>query len=138
MECALIYATNRSWSHLMNTVNLDEFTRMGAAILQVPPLAGREEDMIAVTAGMLCKLAKPCTSWPAPQGMTIEAWRMLRDCSWQGNIRGLIRVLEAAFVDTASNAPHGVTETVIGAKQVERGITLWEPKTHHSHQIYAQ
>jgi len=45
----------------------------------------------------------------------------------------VIRVLEAAFVDTASLSG----DSLIQLPEIERGIEMWEPKTHHSHQIYA-
>jgi transcriptional regulator with AAA-type ATPase domain len=133
MECALLYATNRSWQHLQSGVNLDEFTRLGASRLEVPELYKREEDMIAVVAGALARLAKPCQDWKAPSGISLEGWKAMRECRWHGNIRGVIRVLEAAFVDTASMTG----DSLIQLPEIERGIEMWEPKTHHSHQIYA-
>jgi transcriptional regulator with AAA-type ATPase domain len=133
MECALLYATNRGWNYLQNSVNLDEFTRMGAATLPVPPLFEREEDMIAVVATTLARLGAKVKEWNAPTGLTFEAWTRIRECKWHGNVRGLIRVLEAAFVDTASV---GGNASLIEATEIENGIALWEPKTHHSHKIY--
>ena len=134
LECAIVYATNRSWNHLQNSVNLDQFTRLGASTLFVPELSKREEDMIAVTATALAKLASRCTNWVAPTGLSSEAWAVIRDCRWHGNIRGLVRVLESAFVDTATLRSG---DTLIRSTEVEQGIVLWEPKTHHSHQIYS-
>jgi hypothetical protein len=133
MECALLYATNRSWAHLQSGVNLDEFTRLGAARLEVPELHRREEDMIAVVASALARLAAPCKDWKAPIGMSLESWKLMRECRWHGNIRAVIRVLEAAFVDTASRTG----DSLIQVAETQRGIEMWEPKTHHSHQIYA-
>ncbi len=132
LECALLYASNRSWEHLQNAVNLDEFTRIGAAVLQVPALNRREEDMIAVTATTLARLAARCKTWVAPIGLSVEAWELIRGCQWHGNVRGLIRTLESAFVDTTT----GLSHDLIQAEEVEQGIARWEPKTHHSHQIY--
>jgi len=133
IQCAILFASNRSWSHLQNAVNLDEFTRMGAAILEVPELHRREEDMIAVIASTLARLGDKCQSWTAPAGLSDEAWRNIRECRWHGNVRALVRVLESAFVDTAS-ANGG---ELIQAPEIEQGIALWEPKNHHSHSIYA-
>lgn len=133
LECAILYATNRSWSFLQNAVNLDQFTRLGASTLQVPELARREEDMIAVIATTLARLASRCTSWTVPTGISAEAWRVLRECRWHGNIRALVRVLESAFVDTATTRGG---DTLLQAPEIEQGIALWEPKTHHSHKIY--
>lgn len=133
LDCALLFATNRSWTHLQNSVNLDEFTRLGAATLSVPELNRREEDMIAVTATALSKLGGRCTTWEAPQGLAQDAWQLIRECRWHGNIRGLVRTLEAAFVDTAARG----NGDLIPAEAIAQGIALWEPKNHHSHQIYA-
>lgn len=132
LDCALLFATNRGWQHLLDSVNIDEFTRLGAATLQVPELAQREEDMIAVTATTLARLAEGCTSWKAPVGLRDEAWERIRECRWHGNSRALIRTLEAAFVDCCSRGG----ETLIPAEDIETGIALWEPKEHHSHKIY--
>lgn len=132
LDCALLFATNRGWKYLMESVNIDEFTRLGAATLHVPELAEREEDMIAVTATTLARLAQGCTSWRAPTGLEDEAWQRIRECRWHGNARALVRTLEAAFVDTASRG-----DTVIAAPDIESGIALWEPRDHHSHKIYS-
>jgi transcriptional regulator of acetoin/glycerol metabolism len=131
LDCALLFATNRSWQHLLDSVNIDEFTRLGAATLQVPELAQREEDMIAVTAATLARLAEGCTSWKAPAGLEDEAWLRIQECRWHGNARALVRTLEAAFVDACSRG-----EPLIPAQDIESGIALWEPKDHHSHRIY--
>lgn len=131
LDCALLFATNRSWQHLMDSVNIDEFTRLGAATLQVPELAQREEDMIAVTATTLARLSAGVTSWKAPTGLRDEAWELIRDCRWHGNARALVRTLEAAFVDACERG-----ETLIPARDIENGIALWEPKEHHSFKIY--
>ncbi|MGB1582080.1 MAG: sigma 54-interacting transcriptional regulator, partial [Nevskiales bacterium] len=135
LRCAILFATNRSWQHLQESVNLDEFTRIGASTLEVPELYKREEDLIAVMAATLAKLAEPCTSWIPPCGVSAEAWSRIRDCRWHGNVRALIRTLETAFVETApaNIGPDGM----IGPAAVERGIGLWEPKDHHSHGIYS-
>jgi len=133
LDCAVLFATNRSWTYLQNAVNLDEFTRMGAAVLQMAELNEREEDMIAIVASMLAKLGAKCTTWSAAQGLSAEAWELVRHCRWNGNVRGLIRVLEAAFVDTAT----GGGGRLIEAREIEAGIALWEPKTHHSYPLYA-
>ncbi|MDB5985282.1 MAG: hypothetical protein JWR16_335 [Nevskia sp.] len=133
LTCALLFATNRSWEHLQNSVNLDEFTRLGAATLEVPELSHREEDMIAVIAGTLARLGARCSTWTAAVGLTEDAWKRIRECRWHGNVRALVRVLESAFVDTASRGGGSLLDVA----EIERGIKQWEPETHHSHQIYA-
>lgn len=132
LDCALLFATNRGWQHLLDSVNIDEFTRLGAATLNVPELAEREEDMIAVAATTLAKLSRSCTSWKAPSGLDDKAWQRILDCRWHGNARALVRTLEAAFVDCASRG----VDSLIPEQDIETGIRLWEPAEHHSHKIY--
>lgn len=135
LKCALIFATNRSWEHLLSSVNIDEFTRLGAATLQVPELCEREEDLIAVAATTLARLAAPCTTWEPPTGVDPAAWHRIRSCRWHGNVRALIRTLEAAFVETTTGATS--RSDLIDDVAIDRGIALWEPTEHHSHAIYA-
>lgn len=132
LECALLFATNRSWEHLMSTVNIDEFTCLGAAVLQVPELHKREEEQISVIATLLDKLGSSCTTWIAPDGIEYGAWEAIRACRWHGNVRALVRVIEAAFVETAVKG----STALIPASAIEDGIKLWEPKDHHSYEIY--
>ncbi|MGH8447318.1 MAG: sigma 54-interacting transcriptional regulator [Solimonas sp.] len=133
LECAIVFASNRSWETLQNSVNIDEFTRIGAATLSVPELHKREEDMIAVVATTLARLSERCTNWTQPKGVSEEAWVRIKQCRWHGNIRALVRVLESAFVD------YGVRggDTMIQTDEIDAGIKLWEPANHHSHQLYA-
>ena len=134
LDCALLFATNRSWEHLRNSVNIDEFTRLGAATLEVPELHKREEDLIAVTAAALARLGARCTTWTPAQGLSDEAWQAVRACRWHGNIRALNRVMEAAFVDAAVR---GDGSAQLQLEDIRRGLALWEPADHHSHALYA-
>lgn len=133
LDCALLFASNRSWSHLQAALNIDEFTRLGAAVLEVPELRRREEDTIAIVASTLARLGQGCTTWVAPEGIDDAAWKLIRECRWHGNVRALVRVLEAAFVETAGTGP----AALIPASAIQAGIALWEPVTHHSHRLYA-
>ncbi|MFA5940623.1 MAG: sigma 54-interacting transcriptional regulator [Sinimarinibacterium sp.] len=133
LDCALLFASNRSWSQLQAAVNIDEFTRLGAAVLEVPELRRREEDMIAVIAATLARMGENCTTWKAPAGIDEAAWKRIRECRWHGNVRALVRVIEAAFVDAAASS----ASPLIPAAAIDNGIALWEPTTHHSHRLYA-
>lgn len=133
LECAIVFATNRSWETLQNSVNIDEFTRIGAATIKVPELHTREEEMIAVVASTLMRLSSKCNTWQPIQGVTQEAWDRLRECRWHGNIRALVRVLESAFVDCGIEGQ----QNLLQLKQIDDGISLWEPAQHHSDNIYA-
>jgi len=133
LDCAIVFASNRNWETLIASLNLDEHARLGAIILHLPDLAIRREDMIAVLAVTLNKMARQCVTWTAPAGLTDEAWEAVKDCAWHGNTRALIRVVETSFVDCAS---HDVE--MIGHDPVKRAMHLWEPAEHASHSIYTQ
>jgi len=133
LECAIVFATNRSWQQLQSSVNIDEFTRLGASTVIVPELHTREEDMIAVVATTLARLSSRCTTWEPIQGVDDAAWSLLRQSRWHGNIRALVRVLEAAFVDCGAMG----AGSLLKADQIAHGIELWEPAQHHSHALYA-
>ncbi|MEQ1439519.1 sigma 54-interacting transcriptional regulator [Fontimonas sp. SYSU GA230001] len=133
LECALLFASNRTWSQLQAAVNIDEFTRLGAAVLEVPELRRREEEMIAVVAATLARLGENCTTWNAPGGIDEAAWKRIRECRWHGNVRALVRVIEAAFVESAASG----ASPLLSAAAIDNGIALWEPTTHHSHRLYA-
>ncbi len=134
LDCAVCFASNRSWDTLRAMINLDEHARLGATIVKIPDLAVRLEDTIAVTSTVLSKFASQCTSWKAPAGLTAEAWSLIKSCPWKGNTRALIRVLETACVYhcTALRGAGGVLD----AASIKEGMGLWEPEKHESHQIY--
>lgn len=134
LECAVLFASNRSWDHLRNLINLDEHARLGAHIVGVTDLKEREEDLVAVLSATLANFKRGCTSWHAPVGLTDRAWDAIRQCPWHGNVRTLIRVIETAAVECAklSERPGLIT-----AEQVRRGLDLWEPEDHHSLRLYS-
>lgn len=134
LESAVLFASNRSWDHLRNLINLDEHARLGATLVGVPDLKQREEDLIAVMAGTLANFKRGCTTWHAPIGLTDRAWDALRRCPWHGNLRTLIRVIETACVECGkvSDRPGLIT-----AEQIRRGLDLWEPEEHHSMRLYS-
>ncbi|MDN5862947.1 MAG: sigma 54-interacting transcriptional regulator, partial [Salinisphaera sp.] len=125
LHCAVVFASNRNWETLISQINIDEHARLGAMILHLADLAVRREDLIAVAAATLARMAARATSWAAPVGFSDEAWVVLRDCPWHGNTRALMRVVETAFVDAASSRA-----SQIDAAQVRRAMALWEPAEH--------
>lgn len=133
VECAVIFASNRSWEHLRSNIALDEHARLGATLLGLSDLAKRREDLIAVLATTLAKMSTQCTTWTPPYGLTDEAWGVIRACPWRGNMRTLIRVMETAFVSCITK---GDGTQLIDAEFIREGIDLWEPEEHHSHNIY--
>ena len=133
LDCAVVFASNRSWESLRNSINLDEHARLGATLMGLPDLSKRPEDLIAVLATTMAKLSGQCTTWSPPYGITDDAWLAIRECSWRGNMRALIRVIETAFVTAAATAPD---YQLIQEEQIREGIELWEPAEHDSHRIY--
>lgn len=133
LECAVIFASNRSWEQLRSEINLDEHARLGATIVPVHDLVIRREDMIASIAVALAKFKAKCRTWAPPAGLTEEAWHMLRNCSWRGNVRTLFRTMDTALVAHSLRAEGGA---LLDGWDVQEGLTLWEPEDHHSHKLY--
>ena len=134
LECAVLFASNRSWESLRSGIHLDEHARLGATVIAIPDLARREEDLFAVLCSILARFELQCTSWSAPQGVTEDAWKRIRQCPWRGNMRTLIRVTESAAVSYAQNRRSGrliTEEDLLGA------LELWEPETHADIGLYS-
>ncbi len=134
LECAVIFASNRSWDTLRSLVPLDEHARLGATIVKVKDLAVREEDLIAVLATTLAKFKSQCTTWTPPQGLSKDAWQAIRKCSWRGNIRALVRVIETACVSFCSGDRQ--EETLLDLQSINEAISLWEPHDAKETEIY--
>ncbi|MBW2698123.1 MAG: sigma 54-interacting transcriptional regulator [Deltaproteobacteria bacterium] len=133
LECAVLFASNRSWERLRSEMHPDEHARLGAIRVQVPDLVQREEDMIAVLAHGLYAFTDEWTTWTAPDGITPPAWQAIQECRWYGNLRTLIRVVESAAVKFASEGPVG---SLLDREAIEAGIALWEPEAHESLEFY--
>ena len=133
LECAVIFASNRSWEALRDLMNLDEHARLGATIVKITALASREEDMIAVVATCLARFSRQCTSWKAPVGFSAEAWQAYKKCKWHGNTRTLIRVTEAAAI---AHSLRKNPDELISVGEVQEAMSLWEPLEHESLKVY--
>jgi len=83
----------------------DFYFRITMTSLVTPPLRERLEDVPALTANVLGKLASDLGSGQFE--ITTGAMRMLQSYSWPGNIRELRNVLERAVL---VNGSHTVTE----------------------------
>ncbi|MCC6954770.1 MAG: sigma 54-interacting transcriptional regulator [Deltaproteobacteria bacterium] len=128
LECAVIFASNRSWETLRGMMHLDEHARLGATAVGIPDLVKREGDKLAVLASTLATFQSKCTTWKAPEGISAEAWKLINTCPWKGNTRTLIRVAEMACVRYASTNP---TSPTLGAAEIAEGLSFWEPETEH-------
>lgn len=132
LECAVLFASNRSWEALQKMMHIDEHARLGATIVEVSDLRVRSEDLIAVCATTLSRIKSKFSSWNAPTGLSSEAWRELTDCSWRGNVRSLMRVIESASVSAArANSP------LIELSQLKPALDLWEPEEISDSVTYA-
>ena len=134
LQCAVVFASNRSWQAIRDLVNLDELARLGATIIEIPNLTSREEDMIAVVADFLAKISKQCSTWNRIDGLTDEAWDLIRSSRWVGNMRAMIRVLETASINQLGR---GSGSNLLEATHIKEGIDIWEPTEHESIKIYA-
>ena len=134
LECAVIFASNRSWDSLRGQIHLDEYARLGTTIINLSDLRYRQEDLIAVFAATLAKFARGCTTWTAPKGIAPEAWKIILSCPWKGNVRTLIRVVESAAIAFAAEKNAG---ELIEPRHVTESLALWEPEEHPTADIYA-
>lgn len=131
LECALVFASNRSWQALMAAVNIDEHARLAAQPLVLPDLAQRREDLVAILAITLETMRARATTWQAPAGLTHAAWQAVCSCAWRGNARALMRVIETAFITAATRRA-----ALIERDAIDQALALWEPVTHASHGLY--
>lgn len=128
LECAVIFASNRSWETLRGAMHIDEHARLGATVVGIPDLVKREEDRLAVLAATLAGFESRCTTWKPPAGISAEGWRLIDSCPWKGNTRTLIRVAETACVKYASIRPES---PLLGADEIAEALSFWEPPDAH-------
>jgi hypothetical protein len=124
VECAVLFASNRSWETLRGLMHIDEHARLGATIIEISDLKYRREDLIGVLAVTLAKMAGKFKTWKAPKGLSKEALEMVYSCNWRGNVRSLMRVIESAVVAFASTHSSG---DEIGVEHIRPALELWEP-----------
>lgn len=127
LECAVLFASNRSWEAIRSQIHLDEYARLGATLLPINDLISRPEDLIAVAATTLAKFAAQVSTWPAPTGVSAEAWRVLTSCPFRGNVRSLMRTIETACVEFGSEYS---TNSTLDVSHIKAGLSLWEPEEH--------
>ena len=124
LECAVLFASNRSWETLRGLMHIDEHARLGATIIEISDLKFRREDLVAVAAVTLAKMAGKFKTWKAPTGLSNDAWDLVCQCHWRGNVRSLMRVIESAVVDFAAEGNKGLELQVA---HIKPALDLWEP-----------
>ncbi len=134
LECAVLFASNRSWETLRGLMHIDEHARLGATIIEISDLRVRREDQIAVVAATLAKMKSRFTTWKAPKGISAGAWKMILECGWRGNVRSLMRVLESATIEYGRTSPAG---DFLTEDHIRPALDLWEPETSHDTVDYA-
>lgn len=125
LDCAVLFASNRSWETLRGLMHIDEHARLGATIIEISDLKYRTEDLVAVAAVTLAKMAGKFKTWKAPTGFSNAAWELILNCNWRGNVRSLMRVIESAVVGFASAGEQGI-ELQVG--HIKPALELWEPE----------
>ena len=102
-DVRIIAATNRDLSDLVTAKHFrqDLFFRLAAAVVRLPPLRERPEDLALLTRRLLDDLDRPEVT------LTPAALEHLRAYTWPGNIRELKNTLACAlaFVDAGSIEP---------------------------------
>ena len=89
-------ATSREPAHLVATGRLREdfLYRLGAGALRMPPLRERLDDIPLLAAALLHRYQIACDA--DPLAMTPDAYAVLVELDWPGNVRQLRNVVEAA------------------------------------------
>ena len=90
--------------------------RLGHAVISIPSLRERREDIPALVEHFLAQLSRK-HRMPAKR-VTTEALQVLRHYSWPGNVRELQKVLEAAGLKCAG--------TTLDADDITRTLHPWD------------
>jgi DNA-binding NtrC family response regulator len=96
VDVRVIAATHQDLESMVRerTFRLDLFYRLNTFKLEIPPLAGREEDILELARRILTGIAERRHT-PIPQ-LSRDAERALTSYAWPGNIRELDNVLQRA------------------------------------------
>jgi two-component system response regulator HydG len=104
VDVRLIAATHRDLSAMVKSGGFREdlWYRLNVALIQVPPLRDRPDDIEPLAHHFLREIAG---SMPdrGVQGFSAEALVALRQCSWPGNVRQLRAAVERACVVGSSS-----------------------------------
>lgn len=96
VDVRIVAATHRPLAKLAGEGGFrqDLYYRLAVFLIRTPALAGRTEDIAALTEHFLAKLAGNC----AGKALTEAARAQLAAHSWPGNVRELAHVLERAWI----------------------------------------
>jgi len=98
LDVRIIAATNRDLEAMIKegTFREDLYHRLNVAMLTLPPLRERKEDIALLASYFTAKYANECKR--SVIGITPEARALLLNYSWPGNIRELENTIERAVV----------------------------------------
>ena len=118
VDLRMIFATHRDLDELVREgrFRADLRNRIGDAVLRIPPLRERLEDIPALAMHSLGKLK--AQSRPL---LSREAENALMGFSWPGNVRELLHVVEIAALRTRSLAIDEATVRTVLAEKVAAG-----------------
>jgi len=97
-DARVVTATSRDLDHEMaeGRFRRDLFYRLDVYSIIVPPLAQRPDDIIPLARDFLVREARKCNKTII--GLSPEAEAVLRDQSWDGNVRELRNTIERAVI----------------------------------------
>jgi len=99
LDIRIIAATNQEPEDLLSGGNFrqDLYYRLNIARIHLPPLRNRKEDIPRLVAFAIEKLNFRFNR--NVKGLTKEALACLQRCDWPGNIRELMNLLEASYIN---------------------------------------
>ncbi len=122
VDCRVIAATNRSIEEMIKNASFrhDLYYRVNEMTISLPPLRDRKEDLPLLTEHFLKNFA--AQNRQAAQKLSPEAWRVLKNYDWPGNIRELENALKRAAVlaDAVIEPQHFPAAVIGGAQKSER------------------
>jgi transcriptional regulator with PAS, ATPase and Fis domain len=121
LDVRLVAATNRGLDELIGsgTFRSDLYYRLAGAVLEVPPLRHRTEDLPALAAAFVRRFRRPGD--PPPRGITAKAMNLLLRHPWPGNVRELEHELRRALHRCA---PGGAIDSTLFSPTLRAAATL--------------
>lgn len=106
IDVRIVCATNRNLAQLVSEKKFREdlYFRLAAAVIQLPPLRERKDDLRALLTRLLVELGRPEVHVP------LETFGFLSGHAWPGNVRELRNTLACAlaFVDGDTLEPRHI------------------------------
>jgi transcriptional regulator with PAS, ATPase and Fis domain len=103
IDVRFIAATNKNITKLVDSKKFREdlFYRLSAAIIEIPPLRNRTEDIPLLVNYFLEEFRR--TDGKAVKGVTPRVYKVFRNYRWPGNIRELRNTLKYSYILTSGD-----------------------------------